>query len=825
MDWMRMLRLVSKPTVLAVIGTTGLVAGYASASQSVDRRRVGDNIARGAKYVVSPKPTYQHCTDPGDATQLTDGQLTEGYFWTQEGTVGWRGAQHVTITVDLGRIEPIAGVSFRTAAGMAGVFWPAAIRIHVSDDGKTYRDVGDLVALDKSGGPPPEKYAVHRFVTSQLKTRGRHLRLLVIPCGPYVFTDEIEVFRGPDAMRHADPGGEPVGKIEESYYQHRVESGIRRRFRRDVHDMEQAVRQAKLTEAARERLLSRLSKVRKEMTKISKVSSPSSFRAVLPLNETHAQLFRIQAALWSALRRPVLSAWATSAWDPLDPFGPIPSAPSGGIEVHTMRREYRSGALNLANAGDRPMRVSIRFTGIAGSPVPKWVTVHEVAWTDTVSGQPVAAALPYAERGDGAWWINALPGLVRQIWFTFHVTDLGAGEHVGSIVVKAEGIDEIALPIRLHVYPLSFPATTTLWVGGWSYTDGQGARGVTPENRSQLIAHLRNRFVNAPWATSQVMMRFTLKDEDPPAMVLDAACFDEWIEQWPDAKAYLVFLSVGNTFAGAQIGTQAFKQRVGVWISAWVRHLQKKGIQPDQVGLLLVDEPRAHHQDDVIIAWAKAIRAAEPRVLIWEDPVYRNPAQARPELFEVCHILCPNRPMWLSAGKEFGEFYLGQQKRGRTLQLYSCSGPARLLDPYAYYRLQAWHCWQIGATGSFFWSFGDTGRTSSWNEYAAASGPWTPEFLDDRSVTPAKQMEAIRESAEDYEYFVMLREAVNQASAAGKTRNAANKARSLLETAANEVLSGEGVNELTWHTPKDRTKADAVRVRLLEALTELQPAE
>ena len=146
--------------------------------------------------------------------------------------------------------------------------------------------------------------------------------------------------------------------------------------------------------------------------------------------------------------------------------------------------------------------------------------------------------------------------------------------------------------------------------------------------------------------------------------------------------------------------------------------------------------------------------------MIWEDPTYHDPAKAPSDLFDVSQVLCPNRPMWLVGGDEFARFYLNEQRRGRTLQFYSCSGPARLLDPYSYYRLQAWHCWQIGATGSWFWSFGDNAGSSSWNEYMAVAGPYTPLFLDDNSVVAGKQMEAIRESVEDYEYFVMLRQAI-----------------------------------------------------------------
>jgi hypothetical protein len=284
----------------------------------------------------------------------------------------------------------------------------------------------------------------------------------------------------------------------------------------------------------------------------------------------------------------------------------------------------------------------------------------------------------------------------------------------------------------------------------------------------------------------------------------------------------MVFLSVPTTCKGAPIGTPEFYRRVGAWISAWVRHLRAKGIAPGRLGLLIRDEPHEGTDVEPIVAWARAIEAAEPEVLIWEDPTYRDPAKAPPELFEVCDVLCPNRPMWLERAERFERFYLDQKRRGKELQSYSCSGPARLLDPYSYYRLQAWHAWRFGGTGSFFWAFGDNSGASSWNEYFARRRPYTPLFLDDDSVTAGKQMEAIRESVEDFEYFVMLRAAVEHAKAAGRSGPEFPEAERLLEDGARRVLGAEGADQIRWHEPKDRTLADAVRVEVLHALVRLR---
>ena len=123
------------------------LAGAAPAEEAIAPRPAGENVALGATYTIWPAPNYSHCTDPGDTSQLTDGQSTAGYFWTQKGTVGWQSTPYAVITVDLGRIEPISGVALTTAAGVAGVTWPLAIHVLASDDGKTYRDAGELSDL------------------------------------------------------------------------------------------------------------------------------------------------------------------------------------------------------------------------------------------------------------------------------------------------------------------------------------------------------------------------------------------------------------------------------------------------------------------------------------------------------------------------------------------------------------------------------------------------------------------------------------------------------------------------------------------------------
>ncbi|MGI6415144.1 MAG: discoidin domain-containing protein [Thermoguttaceae bacterium] len=789
----------------------------------------GSNLALGKKCAFSPRPNYSHCTDAGDADQLTDGKTTNDYFWTQQGTVGWSGAPLAAISVDLGRVEPIGGVSLRTAAGRADVTWPMAVYVLVSDDGKTYRRAGDLVALHEAAhGPLPDDYAIVRLEGSNLRTRGRYVQLVMVPLpgGSYLFTDEIEVLRGPDDLLAAAPEGPVVRSPREVFESARLERSLQGRFSRDIRSLRAAIDNAPLSEADRARLASEVETLA-QTARLGDLAGDETFRAVLPIGEDHARLFLAQAKLWRSLGLPKLGVAAAGPWDPLDPFA-VPAVGEPPLRVELMRGEYRAAAFNLANATDRPIEVRVRFSGLPGGAAPGWITVHQAEWTDTSQLVPVVSALPVAKRAGRGWAVNVHPGLVRQVWLTIHPDDVAPGEHAGRIEIEAEGLPPQSIPLAIRVWPMRFPQQTTLWLGGFSYTDNRAQYGVTAENHEAFVAHLRERFVNAPWGSAAVLRDFEFVDGRPDRVRLNTERFDRWVAEWPGARAYLVFLSVAHysgaietSLGGAALGSEEFDQRVGTWIRAWVEHLRSKGIAPNRLGLLIHDEPHEGSDITALLAWARAIRKAAPEVLVWEDPTYRQPQKAPPELFEACDILCPNRPMWLEHAATFEPFYRKQQEAGRTLQFYSCSGPAKLLDPYSYHRLQAWQAWQAGANGSFFWAFGDNSGSSSWNEYFTSSGPYTPLFLDATTVTPGKQMEAIRESVEDYEYFVMLRDAVAAARASGRGGAATDRAESLLKTGPARVLEGATAESLKWHVPKDRGRADRVRLEVLAAIAEL----
>jgi len=450
------------------------------------------------------------------------------------------------------------------------------------------------------------------------------------------------------------------------------------------------------------------------------------------------------------------------------------------------------------------------------------VIVHQVEHVGTRWFTSVAAALPEAERTAEGWQIDVPRGMTRQAWVAINRPDLDAGTHAGQIELTSAGGFAAQVPISLRIYPLRFPDETTLMVGGWSYLDLPGSYGVTAENRDAIIEHLREHYVNAPWATGGSIKSGRFDDEGNMLEPPDTAQFDAWVDIFPDAKMYMVFAAVGDSFDGATMDTEVFANKVGAWAQFWSDHMEELGKRPDQLALLLVDEPHERSQYETILAWTRAIEAAAPGLVTWEDPQPPAPDPWILETFEAVDALCPYRRQFMTKGEWYTDLIEDLRQRGKQIWLYSADGPARSFDPFSYYLMQEWHAFGVGAIGSNFWCFTDNGRVSCWNEYPApGNGPYCPTYIDATSITAAKYMEAIREGIEDYEYLTMLRARVTELRGKGVDDVRVDEAAHLLDTAVERVMAMDMEPSYTWDVEKDRAVQDRVRIEVLEALVGL----
>lgn len=176
------------------------------------------NIALGKVVSYAPDPNYRLTAKEGtDPTDLTDGQLSDhhrGHLWFQSKCVGWSYGGRANLSLDLGQSEPIREIAIRFQGGspQAGVCAPVWMAAVVSEDGATWRRVGEYSTFkpgdnERFGVPRYEGEAwVHRFRFDDVRTRGRYVGLSLYGAGLTV-ADELYVFRGdhdPDTCELAE---------------------------------------------------------------------------------------------------------------------------------------------------------------------------------------------------------------------------------------------------------------------------------------------------------------------------------------------------------------------------------------------------------------------------------------------------------------------------------------------------------------------------------------------------------------------------------------------------------------------------------------------
>jgi hypothetical protein len=99
---------------------------------------------------------------------------------------------------------------------------------------------------------------------------------------------------------------------------------------------------------------------------------------------------------------------------------------------------------------------------------------------------------------------------------------------------------------------------------------------------------------------------------------------------------------------------------------------------------------------------------------------------------------------------------------------------------------------------------------------------FSPLFLDpELGIIDGKHIQAIREGAEDYEYFVMLRQRIADLEARGVHTPTLESAKRLLTDGPLRVTREITLDRLDWKVPKDRALMDQVRVDVLESLESL----
>ena len=848
---MRVTNKVLSLVIIGMVGVASLADSSTAESADSDLTPAGTNIALGKKYTfnkTTQTTAFRPTQGSAPAVQLTDGKYGDA------ATAGWFRQAVVSVTIDLGQMEPIAGISYSSAISVS---WPVAISLFTSDNGKEFYYVADVIRLSAKRGVPGAGHSTHRYIAEGLATKGRYVRL-VIRAGQGANTrcDEIEVYRGSDQQLGKERVGRPLTEMKdmEAFSVGMVtDAGARVRLRQDLAAMRGRVEAAKLSPGVKSSALRRLAALAPQINSWPRIEE-KGFRAIVPMNDLHARILQVNASLLRAQGLPEVCIWKKNRWDRL---GACEGPPDLGktrpaIDVAMMNKEYRSAAFNITNASEDPLTAVVRIEGLPGGPNPDYASVHQVEFVDTIKKVFVADALPLAVKTDEGFAVSVPAGMTRQVWLTFHPTDLVPQKHAGVIRVRlGESSRELQLPLTLHVFDLSFPEQPTLSLFMFEFSNNPLGDFFPPA----IVGDLRTHFVDVAVGNNDVVPEVKPSDIDDEGNLLAApnfSRFDDWIKLWQGKgiRDYIVsFHGSRKNFAGKQIGTPAFQRAVRQWAKAWGDHTRKLDLKPGQVAVSIFDEPQKAEDAQRILHWAQAIKAGTSEIHIWVDPVQTaNWYDEAPEAFELCDILCPNLATYVGGLPRSANIFGALQTKGKKLWFYQASGPVRLMDPYYYNRLSSWYCFKYGATGNGFWSYVDTGwAKSAWNMYRAAYAGFTPVYLSETDVTSGKHWEAVREGIEDFEYLCMLRDGIERLRTKPAAAAVLAKAKQVLRSSLDQVIPDQfdqtngaykwdglvhgglsrAVIEGQLFGPgsvpgKDRSLADQARQRMLTMLEQLQ---
>lgn len=377
--------------------------------------------------------------------------------------------------------------------------------------------------------------------------------------------------------------------------------------------------------------------------------------------------------------------------------------------------------------------------------------------------------------------------------------DTPAGRYAGALRFEADGLPPVEAPFEVQVWDFTLPDATTLntsfWMNEESIRRFYGFEGRTPfDVRKRFYdVHLAHRV--SPVKDFPLGGGDMLEDFDY-LMAHGQNCFfvnlPGYLEP-PERPAFAEKLRATQDLLEQRGWREAGLVYTRDEVAVMARHLIPKVVEMNQ--------------------WAKTVLPAWPRLQT------SAPEQA---LFDAVDVWCPTID-------HFDPVVLEDRMAvGDRLWFYTVWGrPGIMIEfPATDHRLMFWMCWKYGAEGFLYWgtTHWDLNMTSDkrWPEI-----PWIPYnrqpghngcgylIYPGPEATPlaSLRLAAVRDGIEDYEYFALLEQALEQAGG-----DAPAELRERAETAldvAPEVLVD---HETFTEDPHVLLQARAELAELIEAL-------
>ncbi len=512
----------------------------------------------------------------------------------------------------------------------------------------------------------------------------------------------------------------------------------------------------------------------------------TGFRAILPFHENHAKVFSVYSSILNEKSYDSLEVWQISRFDhfdlfavPFKRFNPSVFDPPLGkvsqIDLTMMRNERRSQAVNVTNCTPNAQTVKVILSNI---PQNCDINVLYTVFVDTKRGLAEPSALLPANKNGSNWMFDIPSGLTRQVWFMVNSKDVVAGKY--EILVKIESdVSSKEFPFKLTIAPIEFPNKPDYNLAMFDYAADMG-RAITAENQKAAIEDLQDHLVTM-YSVHSTKPRISSSDFDASGNLIgqpDISQWEETVKMLPDSQYITVFLALqwdksglGFIFADFPAGSEAGDNALKQWVQYFENACKTLGVNPERILLMTFDEPRSNENFIAVYKSLKIIKENSSFTTYVTTGVRGIDNEYCVKSLEYTDISQPNR-------RHFNELSIKNQqifrdfakKSGKQLWFYD-AGYSYKDQGFSYYIRGGWQDILMGGTGSAYWSYCDAGdNPSNWNmypEYRRVRDNYAPQYIDEISVTTSREWEGIRESVENGQYVLMLKELIAKKEEAG----------------------------------------------------------
>jgi len=378
--------------------------------------------------------------------------------------------------------------------------------------------------------------------------------------------------------------------------------------------------------------------------------------------------------------------------------------------------------------------------------------------------------------------ISLEPEQTQPVWLTVSVPeDAAPGKYIGVMNVSGDG-EEVAIPLRLTVHPVTLPAERNLFVTNWTNI-GNFARFFGTERYTERFWSVIDSFARNMGEHRQSVIlcpteMIRIAEEENGRLTFDFTDWDRWVETfdrhgcakliegghlgrrgegkwltpWFEWRKFPVKRRAGAT--GEVDPEQVIKQLV----AALYAHLKERGWF-DRFVMHVVDEPAEHTEEDYRKK-AALIRGLMPGVRFLE-------AMSLPDARGLLDLLVPQ----LSHFHERLDEYLKlRDETGVEIWHYTCMYPTgrypnRFLDfSLLKTRVLHWINWRYGLTGYLHWGLNfwakDPFRQDRIDhpEEDLPPGDWWIVYPGEDGPIDSLRWEHMREGIQDYELLRLLGE-------------------------------------------------------------------